>query len=312
MFDISWTLTFAAAIASGTPLVFAGLGTLLSERVGVVNLGVEGMMLTGAVTSVVAYGLTGSVQLAFLASGIAGFIAGVLLCIVAITFRSNQIVAGLAITIFLTGVSVFAGSSLASDIRLPIPKDLAIPLLSDIPFIGQVLFNHDVYVYASWLLALVLSLFLFRTRPGLVTRSLGENPQAAAALGVRVNFQRYVFVSVGGVLIGFGGGYVAIAILGYWTGGATVGGLGWIAVALVIFASWRPIRLVAGAYVFGLIFQANFASQAAGYSFLPASFLSMLPYIITIALLTILSLTRRGAIGVIPAALGVPYHPGER
>ncbi len=312
MFDISWTLTFAAAIASGTPIVFAGLGALLSERVGVVNLGVEGIMLVGAVTSVAVYGATGSVQLAFLAAGIAGFIAGLLLCIVTITFRSNQIVAGLAITIFLTGVSVFAGSSLATDIRLPTPEEVALPLLSDIPFIGQVLFNHDVYVYSSWLLALVLSLFLFRTRPGLVARSLGENPQAAAALGVRVNLQRYGYVSVGGALIGFGGGYVAIAILGYWTGEATVGGLGWIAIALVIFASWRPIRLVAGAYVFGLIFQANFASQAAGYSFIPASFLSMLPYIITIAVLTILSLTRGRATGVVPAALGVPYHPGER
>jgi ABC-type uncharacterized transport system permease subunit len=312
MSDIPWALTFAAAIASGTPLVFAGLGTLLSERVGVVNLGVEGMMLVGAVTSVVVYGSTGSVELAFLSSGIAGLLAGILLCVVSITFRSNQIVAGLAITIFLTGVSVFVGSSLATDIKFPVQEDVPIPLLSDIPFVGQVFFNHNVYVYASWLLAIGLSLFLFHTRPGLVARSLGENPQAAAALGVRVSVARYLYVSVGGLLIGFGGGYVAVAILGYWTGAATIGGLGWIAIALVIFASWRPIRLVVGAYLFGLILQANFASQAAGYSFIPASFLSMLPYLITIALLTVLSLSRRRSIGVVPAALGLPFHPGER
>ena len=312
MSDIPWALTFAAAIASGTPLVFAGLGTLLSERVGVVNLGVEGMMLVGAVTSVVVYGSTGSVELAFLSSGIAGLLAGILLCVVSITFRSNQIVAGLAITIFLTGVSVFVGSFLATDIKFPMQEDVAIPLLSDIPFVGQVVFNHNVYVYASWLLAVGLSLFLFHTRPGLVARSLGENPQAAAALGVRVSVARYIYVSVGGILVGFGGGYVAVAILGYWTGAATIGGLGWIAIALVIFASWRPIRLVVGAYVFGLILQANFASQAAGYSFIPASFLSMLPYLITIALLTVLSLSRRRSLGVVPAALGLPYHPGER
>lgn len=310
--EIPWVLTFAAVIASGTPLVFAGLGTLISERVGVVNLGVEGMMLMGAVSAVATFKVTGSVETAFIMSGLTGLASALLLCVITITFRSNQIVAGLAITIFLSGLSVFLGSLLAEDVMIPIVPPLPVPGLSMIPVLGEVFFDQNVYVYLSWACAIALSAFLFRTRSGVIARSLGENPGAAAALGVNVTRLRYLYVSLGGFLIGLGGGYIAIAILGYWTGLATVGGLGWIAIALVIFASWRPLRLLLGAYVFGLIFQLNFAFQAAGSTPLPASILAMLPYLLTILLLAVLSAARGSRLGSVPAALGAPFLPGER
>lgn len=312
MTEPTWILILAAAVASGTPLVYAGLGTLMAERVGIINLGVEGMMLIGAVTSVVVFGFTQSPVLAFLASGVSGLTAAMLLCLITIPFRSNQIVAGLAITIFLTGVSILVGSTLAVETKIPLAADLPIPVLSNIPIIGDVLFRQDPYVYLSWLIAIALSFFLFHTRPGLIARSLGENPQVPAALGVSVNAMRSLYVSIGGFLVGMGGGYIAVAILGFWTAAATVAGQGWIAIALVIVAAWRPLRLLAGAYMFGLITQTNFALQAAGISQVPGTLLAMLPYVITVALLTIIGITRKRTLGVVPGALGVPFIPGER
>lgn len=312
MNDVSWTLILAAAVASGTPLVFAGLGTLMAERVGIVNLGVEGMMLIGAVTSVVVFGFTQSPVLAFLASGVSGLAAATLLCLIVIPFRSNQIVTGLAITMFLTGVSILVGNTLAVETKILLAADMPIPVLSSIPIIGDVLFKQDPYVYLSWLLATALTFFLFHTRPGLIARSLGENPQVPAALGVNVNALRFLYVSIGGFLIGMGGGYIATAVLGYWAAAATVAGQGWIAIALVIVAAWRPLRLLAGAYMFGLITQTNFALQAAGISQVPGTLLAMLPYLITIALLAIIGITRKRTLGVVPGALGVPFVPGDR
>ncbi len=284
----------------------------MAERVGVVNLGVEGMMLIAAATAIVVFGITQSPALAFAAAGAVGLVAAMLLCLITIPFRSNQIVAGLAITIFLSGIANLVGSTLAKETKIPLVGDLPIPGLASIPIIGDILFKQDPYVYLSWLIAIALSFFLFHTRSGLIARSLGENPLVPASLGVSVNAMRAVYVSIGGFLIGMGGGYIAVAVLGFWTAGATVAGQGWIAIALVIVAAWRPLRLVAGAYLFGLITQANFAFQAAGISQVPAEVLAMLPYLITIALLTIIGITRRRTLGVVPGALGVAFVPGDR
>jgi simple sugar transport system permease protein len=310
--DVAWVMTLAAAVASGTPLLYAALGTLMAERVGVANLGVEGMMLIGAVVSVIAFSFTGSAEVAFLCSGLGGLVCAVLLTVIIIPFRTNQIVTGLALTFLLTGVAILMGSSSAGRAQISAPDEIAIPILSDIPVLGVMLFNQDVYVYLSWLLAGGLSIFYFRTRPGMTARSLGDNPQAAASLGVRVNLTRAVHVSVGGILIGMGGGYIAVSILGYWTGAATVAGQGWIAIALVIVAAWRPLRLIGAAFLFGLIVEANFALQAAGITGIPGSILAMLPYLITIGLLTVLSITKSRTLGKVPAALGVPFVQGER
>ena len=308
--DIAWTLTLAAAVASGTPLVFAGLGTLMAERVGVINLAVEGIMLLGAVVAVVIYGATQSIIFAFLASGVSGLLASALLCLIVIPFRSNQIVSGLALTIFLSGLSIFLGSLFAGETKVPKIENVPIPVLVDIPIVGIALFNHNYFVYLSWLVAIALSIFLFLTRPGLVARSLGENPHAAASLGIAVNPMRTLYVSIGGLLIGLGGGYIAVAVLGYWAGAATVAGIGWIAIALVIVASWRPILLLVSAYIFGITIQANFALQAAGISQVPPSILGMLPYLLTILLLTFLSLGKQTR-GTSPRALGLPFIPGD-
>ena len=187
---------------------------------------------------------------------------------------------------------------------------MPIPVLVDIPIVGIALFNHNYFVYLSWLVAIALSIFLFLTRPGLVARSLGENPHAAASLGIAVNPMRTLYVSIGGLLIGLGGGYIAVAVLGYWAGAATVAGIGWIAIALVIVASWRPILLLVSAYIFGITIQANFALQAAGISQVPPSILGMLPYLLTILLLTFLSLGKQTR-GTSPRALGLPFIPGD-
>lgn len=311
MNDGVWILTLAAAVASSTPLLYAGLGTLMAERVGVVNLGVEGMMLMGAVTSVVVFSYTQSAELAFLGSGLGGLLSAAMLSVIVIPFRSNQIVTGLALTVFLSGVSIVIGSTSAGRTQIPAPDEVAIPLLSDIPVVGPIVFNQDPYVYLAWLLAMGLSVFYYRTRPGLTARSLGDYPQAAASLGVDVNVIRALHVSVGGILIGMGGGYIGVSVLGYWTGAATVAGQGWIAIALVIVAGWRPLRLIGAAILFGLIIEANFALQAGGITGIPGSILAMLPYLITIGLLTLLSITK-SRLGKPPAALGSPFIQGER
>lgn len=305
-------LTLAGAIGTGTPLVFAAIGGVISERAGVINLGMEGMMLIGAVTTFLVVNKTGSPLLGFIAGGIAGALLALIHATLAISLRANQIVCGLALTIFGTGLASFIGKPIEGAGLEKSFNKLKIPFLSDIPAVGTVLFKQDVLVYFSWFAALLASLYLNRTRTGLSLRAVGENPATADAMGLSVVRMRYAHVIVGGLLAGFGGSYVILRIVPAWSQAGTTNGIGWIALALVVFASWHPLRVIGGAYLFGVALQANFALQAKGITVIPAEFLAMLPYLLTVAILVVLTANRRTRGAGAPAALGLPFVRDER
>ena len=269
----------AASITAGTPILFAALGELISERAGVTNLGVDGMMLVGAY---------------------AGFIAAL---------RANQVVSGLALTLFGTGLSGYLGLDYVGQQATVVFSKLAVPGLSEIPVLGPVLFRQDLLVYCSYILVAAVAFYLYRTRAGLFMRALGENPAAVDAVGVNVFGLRYLYVIMGGALAGLGGAYLSLAYAPCWLENMTAG-RGWIAVALVIFALWDPWRALLGSYLFGGIDALGFHLQVIG---LPVSvfILNMLPYIFTIVVL-ILVLARKGGRLAAPQALGQPYDREER
>ena len=303
-----------SAIAYGTPLVLAGLGELLAERSGVLNLGVEGMMLMGAVTAFFASQmLPGPGWAVLIAALIAAAAAGAALALIhaflSITVRVNQIVSGLALTIFAgaIGLSSYAGQAwgIGGQHGIHQLSKLDVFGLSDVPVIGPILFNQDAMVYLSWGLVALVSYYLYRTRFGLYLRAVGESPRSADAMGINVSAYRYVHTVVGGALAGLGGAYFTLAIAPIWTDGLTAGA-GWIAIALVIFAFWRPDLLVVGAYLFGALSSLGFTLQANGVQ-LPSELFSSLPYIMTVVVLAVASTTlAQRRIGT-PAALGVPY-----
>jgi general nucleoside transport system permease protein len=307
-------LTLAAAVAAGTPLALAALGELITERAGILNLGVEGMMLVGAVTTFLVANSTGSPWVGMVAGACAGAGLAVAHAFLSISLRANQIVSGLALVIFGTGLATFLGRPVEG---VPLPPGARLPRVSiaglrDLPVLGPVLFQQDVVVYASWALTAAAAFYLFRTRPGLSLRSVGESPATADAMGLRVNAIRYAHTIIGGVLCGGAGAYLMLARVPAWSQAATTNGLGFIAIALVVFASWRPWRALLGAFIFGLALRANFALQAAGVTAVPAEFLAMPPYLLTIVVLIALSFSdlrrRAGA----PEALGIPYAREER
>lgn len=305
-------LTLAAAVAAGTPLALAALGALLSERVGVLNLGIEGIMLVGAVTAFLAADASGRPLLGLAAGMVAGAAFTSLHAFLSVTMRANQIVSGLALVIFGTGIATFLGQSIEGrPLAARLPR-ISIVGLSDLPVVGRVLFSQDLVVYGTWIVIVAAALYLTRTRTGLALRSVGESPATADAVGIRVAAMRYTHVIVGGAFAGAGGAYVILARVPAWAQAGTTGGIGWIAIALVVFASWRPLRALAGAYLFGAALRANFALQAAGITAIPAEFLAMLPYVLTIVVLMVLSATdTRSRLGA-PAALGVPFVRDER
>lgn len=302
----------AAAVASGTPLVLAALGGLVTERSGVVNISIEGMMLVGAVAAFLTAQTTSSIPLALFAGMLAAAALAMVHAFLCVTMKANQIVAGLAVVIFGTGIATFFGKSVEGQAIAVRITQYKVPLLSDIPVIGRILFQHDPMVYASWALVLLTAFYFRYTRPGLVTRSVGENPATADVMGVRVSAIQYCHCVAGGSLIGLAGAYLVLARVPNWSQAATTSGLGWIAVALVVFSSWRPLRLLAGAYLFGLALRANFTLQAAGFGSVPAEVLAMLPYLITIAVLMLLSFFDKGNQLGAPAALGKAYFRNER
>jgi general nucleoside transport system permease protein len=313
MNDTVLALTLAAAVSAGTPLALAAIGELLTERAGILNLGVEGMMLLGAVTTFLAANATGSPWLGLAAGVAAGGALAAVHAFLSVTMRSNQIVSGLALVIFGTGLATFIGRPVEG-VPLPPSARLSatpIPVLEQLPIIGRALFQQDVLVYASWVIALAVAFYLFRTRPGLAVRAVGESPATADVMGVKVDAIRYVHTIVGGLLAGGAGSYLMLVRVPAWSQAATTNGIGFIAIALVVFASWRPLRALLGAYLFGLALRANFALQAAGVTF-AAEFLSMIPYVLTIAVLIALSFSdlrrRAGA----PDALGLAYVREER
>ena len=294
----------AAAIQSGTPILYATLGEILTERSGILNLGVEGIMLVGALAAFLTAMFTGSPVYGFLAGGLFGALFAGIHGLVCLGFQGNQVVSGLALTILGTGLANYLGTPYVGQ-AAPGFKPFALPLLSEIPFVGPILFNHDLLVYAAYLVPPLLWVFLRYTRWGLGLRSVGEYPDAALATGLRVRYYRWFGVLAGGWLMGFGGAYLSLAYTHLWTNGLTAG-RGWIAVALVIFSFWQPWRALLGAYLFGGVMAFQFRLQASG-THLPSSLLLMLPYALTIGVLVLSSWKGRG--DEAPAALGINIEP---
>lgn len=294
-------------LAAGTPLVFAALGELVTEKSGVLNLGVEGMMLVGAVTSFMVAATTGSPWLGVAAGMLAGAALSLVFAVLTLSLMANQVATGLALSLFGVGLSAFIGLNYVSIVIDGI-KPFDIPGLSGLPLVGKLLFGHSPLVYLSLALFAAIRWFLYRTRPGLVLRAVGESPQSAHAIGYPVVRIRYFAVMFGGACAGLGGAYLAVAYTPLWTEGMTAG-RGWIALALVVFATWRPWRVVAGAYLFGGVTLATFQAQALGVT-VPSQLLSMLPYLATIVVLAIISRDATAIRLNAPASLGRPFHPG--
>jgi simple sugar transport system permease protein len=293
-------------LAAGTPLVYAALGELVTEKAGVLNLGVEGMMLVGAVVAFMVAAKTGSPWLGVLAGTGAGAVVSMIFAVIALSLLANQVATGLALSLFGVGLSAFVGLDYVSVVIAGITP-LAIAGLSDIPFVGPLLFGHNTLVYLSFVLFAAVQLFLYRTRAGLVLRAVGESPHSAHAIGYPVIAIRYAAVAFGGACSGLAGAYLSVAYTPLWVEGM-VAGRGWIALALVVFATWKPWRVLAGAYLFGGVTLAQFQVQAMG-SAIPAQYLSMLPYLATILVLALIS---RDAVTIrlnAPASLGKPFHP---
>ncbi len=296
----------AAAIAAGTPLVYAALGELIAEKSGVLNLGVEGMMLVGAVAGFAATVATGNPWLGILAGMTAGAAMALMFGVLTLQLMANQVAAGLALTLFGLGLSAFAGKPLES-VALGAQEPWAVPFLADIPLVGPALFRHHLLVYGSWLLFGLTSWFLFRTRAGLVLRAVGESPESAHAIGYPVIAIRFLATLFGGAMAGLGGAYLAEFYTPMWVEGL-VAGRGWIALALVVFATWRPGRVLFGAYLFGGVTIAQFFAQGAGVA-VPSQFLSALPYLATIVVLVLISRNPATIRLNAPVSLGRPYRP---
>lgn len=299
----------AAAITAGTPILYAALGELLTERAGVLNLGVEGMMLMGAVCGFMGAIATGNSWVGLAAAMLAGGAMAFLHAFLSVSLRANQVVSGLALTMFGTGLSGYLGKAY---IGMPVASPfMAVPLgpLAAIPGIGPIFFQHNVLVYISYALVIVLWYFLYKTRHGLFLRALGENPAAADAVGIKVFSLRYVYVILGGMLAGLGGAYLSLAYAPSWLENMTAG-RGWIAVALVIFALWNPVRALVGSYLFGGIDALGFHLQMVGVP-ISVFFLNMLPYVFTIVVLIFVLVRQNGRL-TSPGALGVPYDREDR
>ena len=297
-------------IEAGASLLYATLGEVFTERSGVLNLGLEGMMMMGAASGFIAAKSSGDPWVGVAAALFVGGVLGLVHAFLTITLRTNQVVTGLALTMFGTGLANFFGRSYVGQIG---PKFVGTPLpvLGQIPIVGEALFRQDVLVYALYILVPVAWFYLFKTRPGLHLRAVGESPQTTDALGVNVVGLRYLYTMLGGMLVGLGGAHLSLAYTPGWTEGMTAG-RGWIAIALVIFATWNPSRAVVGAILFGGINAVQFRMQTAGTN-IPAAFLNMLPYIATIIVLMLITWweafsKRVGA----PAALGLPYVREEK
>ncbi|MES9901565.1 MAG: ABC transporter permease [Sedimenticola sp.] len=293
-------------ITAATPLLFAALGELVTEKSGVLNLGIEGMMLVGAICGFATVHFTGSATLACLAALLAGVAMALIFAMLTLSLQSSQVATGLALTIFGIGFSALIGQSMVGIDYAGLPK-LAVPLLSDIPWVGPLLFQHDFLVYLSLLLLFAVSFFLYRTRAGLILRAVGDSHDAAHAIGYPVIRIRYLATLFGGAMAGLAGGYLSLAYSPMWAENMSAG-RGWIALALVVFASWRPGRVLFGAYLFGGISILQLHAQAIGID-IPSQVMSMLPYLATIVVLVIISRDRNKVKLNAPASIGKPFHP---
>ncbi|MBP6143463.1 MAG: ABC transporter permease [Proteocatella sp.] len=308
-----WIDIFAAAITAGTPLLFATLGEIYTERVGNTNLGVEGMMIMGAVVGFSTGFLTQNAALALAGAVLAGSAGALIYAIITITLRANQIVTGLALTIFGTGFASFVGKPYVGKAAPEAIKNffrvIEIPLLSDIPFIGEILFRHDVFVYLGYIVTFWTLIYFYKTRWGLNLRSIGESAASADASGINIDKYKYIHTIIGGALAGLGGAYLSLVTIPVWQEGVT-GGRGWIAVALVIFASWKPIKAMFGALLFGGLDIIGFRLQGMGIH-VSQYLIDMLPYLTTIVVL-IISTRKNKPEDMPPADLSIPYFREER
>lgn len=293
-------------ITASTPLLLAAIGELVVERSGVLNLGVEGMMVVGAVAGFGAALTTGSVAIGVVAAMAAGMLMALLFGVLTLSLVANQVATGLALTLLGLGLSGLMGLSFVGHPGLRLPK-LDVPYLSDLPFIGPILFRQDALVYLSIALVLAVSSVLFRTRIGLVVRAVGDNHGSAHALGYPVIRVRYACVAFGGACAGLAGGYLSLAYTPQWVENMTAG-RGWIALALVVFSSWLPGHVLVGAYLFGTVTILGFYVQGMGVG-IPAQFLSSLPYLVTIAALVVISKNRLLMRANTPACLGQSFVP---
>ncbi|HEV8572769.1 MAG TPA: ABC transporter permease [Actinomycetota bacterium] len=296
------------AVAAGTTVVIAAIGEIVAERSGVLNLGLEGMMLVGAVAGFMAVNASGSLGVAVLVALAAGAVLGLLHAFLTVSLRANQIVAGLALTIFGAGLSALLGQDVVGVPARATFGRVAIPVIGDLPVIGRVLFQQNLLVYLGYVLSLALWFLLSRTRVGLHLRAVGENAATADAMGVSVVGFRYGAVVLGGALAGLAGAYLSLALTPGWNEGMTAG-RGWIAIGLVIFSRWNPLLAFVGGCLFGLMESLNFQAQAVGIHISPF-FLGMLPYLFTVVAVVVASLTGARRVGA-PADLGTPYEREE-
>ena len=303
--DITVSILLTIATAA-TPLLLAAIGELVVERSGVLNLGVEGMMVMGAVAGFGAGYLTGSPWIGLAAAIVVGALFSLLFAVMTLSLATNQVATGLSLTLLGLGLSGMLGTGFVGlpGERLP---NLYIPLLTDLPVIGKLLFGQDPIFYISIALVFGVSWFLFKTRTGLTLRSIGDSHSSAHALGIQVIKYRYLAVMFGGACAGLAGGHLSLVYTPQWVENMTAG-RGWIALALVVFASWRPLRVLAGAYIFGAVWIGQLHAQAFGIP-IPSQFLSSLPYLATIVVLVIISRNKRLTMMNTPASLGQAFVP---
>lgn len=302
-----FALLIAATLASGTPLAIAGLGLLINEKAGVLNLGAEGIMLVAAIAGFAAAFNTGSDTVAFAAGAVAGALLAAAFGALVIWLNTNQYATGLAVSLFGYGFSAFVGLGYVGK-KLAERVPFEVPGLSQIPLVGPALFRQHPMVYLAIALIGLTMWFLYKSRAGLVLRAVGESPESAHALGYKVRWIRLVAVMAGGALCGVAGAYLSVVYAPLWVEGL-VAGRGWIALALTTFATWRPLRVLFGAYLFGGVTMAQFALQGAGVD-ISSQLLAMLPYLATIIVLAIISRNPTWIRINMPASLGKPFHPG--
>lgn len=300
--DINPILLLAALMVASTPILLAAIGELVVERAGVLNLGVEGMMIVGAVCGYIAGHSSGNPYFGFLGAACAGAVVSLVFAVLTQFLLTNQVATGLGLTMFGLGLSSLIGQDAAGSPDLTVAK-LSFPILSDIPVLGPILFRHDLMVYLSIAIVAGVWAFLKYSRAGLILRAVGENHEAAHALGYNVRRVRVLAIVFGGACAGLAGAYISLVRVPQWIDGITAGA-GWIALAIVVFASWKPWRLIAGAYLFGGVTVLQLNLQAEGLK-IPVEYLSMAPYLATIIVLVMIRAGRA------PASLGKPFHPSS-
>lgn len=313
----SLALFLQIAVQGGTPLLFGTLGGIMNEKVGHLNLGVEGMMMMGACIGYLAALKTENAFLAILAAGLASTICALIYAVLTVTFRTNHTVTGLVTTIFGTGLANFIGKSLSTqNLSREFIASLAsfkVPVLYEIPILGEMIFNQSIYVHIGIICAILLYIYMKKTSMGLKMRMIGENPGAADASGINITLYKYVHILIGGFLCGLGGAYITLVYVPVWTDSVT-GGLGWIAVALVIFSTWSPVKAIFGAYFFGMLRGLGFKLQNVEIPLIgtiPSQFLDMVPYVVTVLALIFMTMRKKKE-NQGPAALGLPYFREDR